>query len=175
MFGVESLLTKLFGENTLLIMLAGFFLLILLNLIIKLIVEYKKKNLNWNDLPEFIKPIILYSVFLVGLDILVATGKGFPVVYEIFQGLQIIGYVAVMAKYFKKFYDNLKELGLPTDRRIDGAFEDQLDELTGDTKDEIREIVEQYLRQKGKKTASDIREEQEGVSENTDNHIEEEV
>jgi hypothetical protein len=150
MFGIESLLTKFFGDNTLLFMLAGFVGLILMNLVVKLIVEIKKKNLDWNDLPEFIKPVMLYGAFLVGMDFFVATAKGFPAVYELFQGVQIIGYVAVMGKYFKAFYNNLKELGMPVDSKIDEAFEDKLDAVTGDTKDEIIEVVEEYLAKKNK-------------------------
>lgn len=150
MFGVESLLTQVFGDNTLLIMLAGFFLLIIMNLCIKLYIEYKNSDLRWDDLPNFIKPIVLYTVFLIGLDILVVTGKGIPAVYEIFQGLQIIGYTAVMGKYFKRFYNNLKEVGLPTDDAIDKGFEDQLNSISSDTRKEISDIVEEYLKQKQK-------------------------
>lgn len=153
MFGIESLLTQMFGENSLLIMLAGFFSLILLNLVVRLIVEIKNKNLNWDDLPEFIKPIILYSAFLIGLDLLVATGNGMPAVHDLFQGLQIIGYVAVMGKYFKRFYENLKLLGMPVDEKLDSAFEDKLDSVTDETKQEITQIVEQYLEQKKNKEA----------------------
>jgi hypothetical protein len=150
MLGIEKLLTQVFGDNTLLIMLAGFFSLILLNLVIKLIIEIKKKNLRWDDVPRFIKPILLYGVFLIGLELLVTTGAGMPAVYEIFQGLQMIGYVAVMGKYFSRLYNNLKELGMPSHEKLDGAFEDKLDGLTEDTKTEISGIVEEYLKQKNK-------------------------
>lgn len=150
MFGVENLLTAVFGDNTLLFMLAGFVGLIVMNLVIKVIIEVKKKNLNWNDLPEFIKPIMLYGAFLIGMEFFVATAKGFPAVYELFQGVQLIGYVAVMGKYFKSFYNNLKELGMPADSAIDGAFEDKLDSLTGETREEIAQVVEEYLARKNK-------------------------
>lgn len=150
MFGIETLLSKFFGDNTLLLMLAGFVGLIFMNLVVKITLEIKKKNLNWDDLPEFIKPIMLYGAFLVGMDFFVATAKGFPTVHELFQGVQIIGYVAVMGKYFKSFYNNLKALGMPVDSKIDEAFEDKLDAMTGDTKDEIVEIVEEYLARKNK-------------------------
>jgi hypothetical protein len=152
MFGIERLLVNLLGENSLLIMLAGFFLLILLNFFTKLLVEFRRKDLRWNDLPAFIQPLVLYTVFLVGLDILVTTGRGFPVVYELFQGLQIIGYVSVMAKYFKRFYDNLKLLGLPTDEAIDRAFNDKMDNVAQETKDDISSIVEEYMARKEKQT-----------------------
>lgn len=152
MFGIERLLVNLLGENSLLIMLAGFFLLILLNLFTKLIVEFRQKDLRWNDLPAFIQPLVLYTVFLVGLDVLVTTGRGFPIIHELFQGLQIIGYVSVMAKYFKRFYDNLKLLGLPTDDAIDRAFNDKVDNIAQETKDEISSIVEEYMARKEKQT-----------------------
>lgn len=150
MFGIENLLTMVFGDNTLLFMLAGFVGLITMNLVIKVIIEVKKKNLNWYDLPEFIKPVMLYGAFLVGMEFFVATAKGFPAVYELFQGVQIIGYVAVMGKYFKSFYSNLKEIGMPTDESIDGVFEDKLNSITGETRDEIVEVVEEYLARKNK-------------------------
>lgn len=148
MFGIEELLVDLLGNNSLLIMLAGFFLLIILNLFTRICIEFKKNDLNWNDLPEFIQPVVLYTVFLVGLDLLVVTGKGMPVIHELFQGLQVIGYVSVMAKYFKKFYSNLKELGMPTDSSLDGAFEEKLDGLGQETKDQVHQIIEEYLASK---------------------------
>lgn len=150
MFGIENLLTQVFGDNTLLIMLAGFVLLILLNLVARLIVEIKNKNLRWDDVPEFIKPIMLYGAFLIGLDILVATGSGFPAIKELFQGLQLIGYVAVMGKYFKRFYENLKELGMPADEKLDSAFEDKLDGLSSHAKKEIEDIIDEYFKRKEK-------------------------
>ncbi|MDK2600651.1 hypothetical protein QO179_24465 [Bacillus stercoris] len=145
MLGIESLLMKLFEGNSLMVMLSGFVLLVLLNLIVKLILEIKKKNLNWDDLPEFIKPIMLYGAFLIGSDLLVASAQGIPSAHDLFQGVQIIGYVAIMAKYFKVFYNNLKDLGMPVDERIDEALEEKLDSSSGDIKDQVVEAVERYL------------------------------
>lgn len=139
MFGTDKLFNNLFGGNSLLIMLAGFTLLILLNLIVKIILEIKKKTWNWHELPEFIKPIILYAVFLIGLDILVATAESIPTVQDIFKSTQIIGFVAILAKYFKKFYENLKALGMPVDENIDNAFEDKLDNISGEAEEKTYE------------------------------------
>ena len=151
MFGIESLLVQLFGEDSLLIMLAGFFLLVILNLFTKLYIEFKKKDLNWDDLPTFIQPLVLYTAFLVGLELLVATGKGFPVIYELFQGLQIIGYVSVMGKYFKKFYSNLKELGMETDEKFDQHFEEKVQGIEDYTRENISDIVAEYMASKQEK------------------------
>ena len=148
MTGIENLLTGLIGEDRTLLMLAGFVLLILMNLVAKLIVEYKKKNLHWNDLPEFIKPIMLYGAFLIGLDVMVMVSRDIELVSMLFIGLQSLGFGAVMIKYFKIFYDNLMELGMPIDEKMDEAIQGKLGSVSEETKEELHRVIDEYIVEK---------------------------
>lgn len=151
MFGIENLLDGVFHGNKELVALAAFLGLILLNLLVKVYVEIKKKDFNIHDVTNFIQPVVLYTVFLIGMDLLVATSGDLPGVREIFQGIQIVGYVAIMSKYAFRFYKNLQEAGMPKDERIDSAFENHLTGAAENTREDIAHIVEEYMRQKENK------------------------
>jgi Fe2+ transport system protein B len=144
MLGLETIASQYFGDSYSLLMLAGFAILVVLDLGVTLWLEWRRKNLQWRHLPDFIQPIMLIGIFLIGLEALMIASAGFISVYAIFQGLQIVGYVAVLAKYFDKFYRKLKELGLP----VSEQFDDKLRGITGEAQQDIQHIVEEYMRKK---------------------------
>lgn len=148
MTGIENLLTQFIGEDRTLLMLAGFVVLILMNLGAKLALEHKRKNLKWESLPGFIYPVMLYGAFLVGLDILVMVSRDFDIIAGLFVGLQAIGFAAVMAKYFKTFYENLKALGMPVDEKIDEVFESRLGGISEETKADLHNVIDEFISQK---------------------------
>lgn len=131
MLGLESFLNELLDGNKIQIMLVSFAAIILLNLIAKVALEIKKKDLNWDDLPRFIQPIVLYVVFFLGLEVVVVIGSQVDVMRGTFETLQLIGWLSVIVKYFAKFYDNLRGLGFP-----------QLDFLESFLRDRLKEKIE---------------------------------
>jgi hypothetical protein len=122
MMGLEVLLHKLVGGNDALLMLGAFSLLILLNFATEMYVEIKNKDLRWNDLTRFGKPIVLNALFLLGLEIVMIPAVRVPLAYDIFYTIQMAGWLGVMALYFYGFYKNLKKLGLKANRRVEDAI-----------------------------------------------------
>ena len=126
MFGIETMLNKYTGGNEALIMLGAFSLLILLNFVADMWVEITNKDLKWNDVPKFVKPICLNAMFLLGLDIVMIPAAKIPLAYDIFASIQMLGWLSAMAIYFYGFYKNLKKLGLKTTKRVDDAIENSV-------------------------------------------------
>lgn len=129
MLGLEMVLQKLIGGNDALLMWGAFSLLIFLNFITEMWVEIRKKDLKWNDLARFGKPIFLNTMFLLGLELVMIPAKRLPLAYDIFANIQFLGWLGAMGIYFFGFYKNLKKLGLQANKRLDRAIEDieQLD------------------------------------------------
>lgn len=150
MFGLESVMSNYLGTNKTLWMIAGLSLLILLNLGTKVIIEHKKKNLNWDDITNFMKPLLLYIVLLVGLEFLVVAGSGVEVLHTFFLGLQFFGFGIVATKYFKKVYGNLKELGMPQSELLDKKFEERMNRVGDINRNEFETLVDIYLEKKKK-------------------------
>lgn len=124
MLGVETLLNKYTGGSEALMMLGAFSLLIILHFITDMWVEITNKDLKWNDIPKFIKPIFLNAMFLLGLEIVMIPAAKIPLAYDIFASIQMLGWLSAMTIYFYGFYKNLRKLGLKTTKRVDDAIED---------------------------------------------------
>jgi hypothetical protein len=130
---LEALLQKLVGGNDALLMLGSFSLLILLNFAAEMWVEIKNKDLKWNDIPRFLKPIVLAAMFLLGAETIMIPAARIPFAMEIFNMVETGAYIGVMGAYFFGFYKNLKKLGLKTTQKLD----DQMSEIGEDTKEDI--------------------------------------
>ena len=122
MMGLEVLLNKFTGGSDPLLMLGAFALLVFLNFVTEMYVEIKKKDLKWDDLTRFGKPIVLNAMFLLGLEIVMIPAARVPLAYDLFYTLQMAGWLGVMAVYFYGFYKNLKKLGLKSNKRVDDAM-----------------------------------------------------
>lgn len=122
MMGLEALLHKFTGGNDALLMLAAFSLLIAMNFVTSMWVEIANKDLKWNDLWKFAKPIILNGMFLLGLELIMIPAARTPLAMDIFSTVQMGGWLGVMGFYFFGFYQNLKKLGMKGNKRIDDAM-----------------------------------------------------
>lgn len=148
MLGLEDLLARYIGENQALFMITGASCLILINLVLTMVHEIRNKDMHMDDVKHFIAPLILYILFFLTLESLTIAVKGVPIAYDLFKGLQILGFITALAKYGKDIYTKLKDLGMPTDAKIDAPFEDKLDGISAETKKEINDLVDEYLKQK---------------------------
>jgi hypothetical protein len=122
--GVEQFLTKLTNGNETLLMLAAFSLLVLLSFVVEMWVEIKNKDLHWNDVTLFLKPIFFNALFLLGTEIVMIPATRIPFGYESVSLIQSLGWLGAMAYYFVGFYRNLKQLGLKTSTKVDDAVND---------------------------------------------------
>ena len=122
--GVEEFLMKLTNGNETLLMLAAFSLLIILSFIVEMWVEIKNKDLHWNDIHSFVKPIFFNALFLFSTEILMIPASRIPFGFESVSLIQNLGWLGAMAYYFVGFYRNLKQLGLKTSGKVDEAIND---------------------------------------------------
>ena len=134
MMGLEVFLYELVGGNDALLMLGAFTLLILLNFITEMWWEIKNKDLKWDDLTRFGKPILLNAFFLLGLEIVMIPATRVPLAYDIFISVQMAGWLGVMAFYFYGFYQNLVKMGLKTSKRVNDVIENLTEKDEGDVK-----------------------------------------
>lgn len=121
--GLEIFLVKFFGDNDAFLMLGAFAILIFMNFATEMYVEIRKNDLTWADVERVGAPILLNAMFLLGLEAVMIPASRVPFAYELFVTVQTAGWLAVMAFYFYGFYQNLKTLGLKSDKRIDAALE----------------------------------------------------
>lgn len=154
MFGLEQFITTYLGESKAIVMLTVATLLILVNLSITMAIEIKKKDLHMNDVSHLILPIVLYGLFFFTLEAMTVLSKEIPFAHTLFYGVQTLGLVTALAKYGKEIYVKLKELGMPSDERIDGAFEEKLNSVSTENKEQIYELLDEYFNEKKRKEES---------------------
>jgi len=121
--GLETFLGKFTGRSDALTLLGAFAFLILLNFITEMWIEIKNKDLKWDDIGRFIKPIILNGLFLLGLEVIMIPAARVPLAYDIFYSIQMAGWLGAMAYYFWGFYQNLKQMGLKVSQNVEDAME----------------------------------------------------
>lgn len=141
MFGIEDLVAQYLGNSPAAAIVAGFSVLVIVNLVLSLVLAYRSKtdNINFNILPDFIQPLLLYSAFIIAVEALMVMGAGVPALKTIFTGLEVIAVASVAIKYVKQIYDKAKQLGMPVDEKIDAVVEDKLNSVV--TKLDETEIV----------------------------------
>lgn len=122
--GIEKILTELTNGNEALLMLAAFSLLILLSFIVEMWAEIKNKDLHWNDVTAFLKPILFNALFLVGAEILMIPASRIPFGDEAISMIQALGWLGFMGYYFVELYKNLKVLGWKSMAKIDDAVDE---------------------------------------------------
>lgn len=120
--GIEKFLTKLTNGDETLLMLAAFALLVLISFVLEMWVEIKNKDLKWNDVTRFVKPIFLNAIFLFALEILMIPANRLPYGYDTINIVQNAGWLGFMGYYFVMAYKNLKQLGLKGNRKVDEAI-----------------------------------------------------
>lgn len=79
---------------------------------------------------------------------MVMVSRDIEFVSMLFVGLQSLGFGAVMVKYFKVFYDNLMELGMPIDEKMDEAIQGKLGSVSEETKEELHRVIDEYIVEK---------------------------
>jgi hypothetical protein len=131
----QDLIMKYLGNNPATIMLAGIGVLAIINLILALIVAYKSKtdSIKFHFLPDFMEPLLTYSVFLLMVSVLVLSTRGVPALSGIFVGLEYTGLATILMKYFYQGYLKLKQLGLPDDPNMDNVISKVVTEVTNNT------------------------------------------
>lgn len=144
MFGIEDLVAQFLGGSPVAAIVAGFSVLIILNLVLSLILAYRSKtdDINFNILPDFIQPLLLYSAFIIAIEAMMIVAVGIPAIKTVLAGVELVGVASVLIKYVKQIYEKLKRLGMPVDEKIDAIVEEKLDGVLGTLSDATPYIQE---------------------------------
>lgn len=129
MFGTEQLIAQYLGDSPAATVAAGLSILILINLVVTIILATRSKDdaINFNLLPDFIKPILLYTAFIAMMEAMMVIAGGIPILRTSFFGIEVIGVAAVALKYAKQIYEKLKALGMSVDEKLDAVIQQKLD------------------------------------------------
>lgn len=139
----SDMISSYLGDSPVAAIVAGLSILILLNTVLAVIQAHKSKtdNINFSVLPDFIKPLLMYIVFIVAMEAMMLVAKGIPLLQSVFTGVEIVGIASIVVKYVKQIYDKLKWFGMPVDDKLDKIVESKLDssvaDLAGTTVDTV--------------------------------------
>jgi hypothetical protein len=142
-----DLVSQYLGDSPAAAIVAGFCILIVINLVLAIVLAHKSKtdNINFTLLPDFIQPLLLYTVFIVAMEAMMIIAKGIPFIQTIFYGIEMLGVAAVAMKYLKQIYDKLKKLGMPVDTVMDKVIEDKLNSCLSEIAGRTPVIEEQNI------------------------------
>lgn len=136
---LEQLLKEYIGDSPVIYMVAGLTILILTNLIVTILLAHKSKDddINFEVMPDFIQPLLMYGAFLMAGEGLIIGSSSIPILHEAFRGVQMISFALILVKYFVQIYKKLKLLGMETseqmDRQIEG-LDEKVETLLGSNK-----------------------------------------
>lgn len=111
MFGIEDWLTQMdFSprEN----MLIAYVGMLMITLVAMVVLEVRNHDLAADDIPKFLKPALLYTSLLLGLELFGMTMQLSPLAHDAVASLQFGGYAAVMYKCLRNLVSTLQKLGL---------------------------------------------------------------
>lgn len=128
---ISILLARYLGDSPVVYMIAGLSLLILINLALTLVIAAKSDKVDFHLLPDFINPLLQYTVFLIATQALVIGTKGIPYIYEGFLSLQGIAFASVLIKYYASIKGKLSQLGMKIDEQVEKVIDDKLNETVG--------------------------------------------
>jgi hypothetical protein len=112
-------------------MIAGLSLLIFINLVLSIIIAARSKEIDFRLLPDFITPLLQYTVFLIATQALVIATTGIPLVNGAFVGVQGLACLAVILKYYMSIRTKLNQLGMKIDKRIEDAMDQGINVAVG--------------------------------------------
>jgi len=124
-----DLIAQYFQASPAMYMLGALGGLVIINLVLTIIISAKSKEVKLELLPEFIVPLLLYSVFILTFELLTLSTAGVPALYSFFMSLEIIGVISIALKYVKKILDKLRTLGLVQNDKIEKKLDSILDEV----------------------------------------------
>jgi len=124
-----ELLAQYFQSSPALYMLSALGGLIIINLILTIVVAIKSKDVRFELLPDFVVPLLLYSVFILTFELLTLSTAGMPALYSLFMSIEVIGVISIALKYAKKILDRLKILGMVPNEKIESKLDSVLDEV----------------------------------------------
>jgi hypothetical protein len=127
----SALLSQYLGDSPVVYMIAGLSLLILINLALSIIVAARSKEIDFHLLPDFINPLLQYTIFLIATQALVIATTGIPAVNGGFVALQGLACVAVILKYYASIRQKLNQLGMKIDKHIDEAIDQSVNTAAG--------------------------------------------
>jgi hypothetical protein len=127
----QDIIIQLLGENPALYALAGLTLLIVIDLALKVWLANKSKtdSVDFKLLPDFIQPTLTSIIFIIVMEVLVVGGKGLPGLSQFFTGLEILGFAAILLKYFTKIKEKLKLLGMEIDESVERQMDNKVDQI----------------------------------------------
>lgn len=111
MFGIEAWLQAqdFTPRETMLIAYLG---LLFITLVAMVVLEVRNHDLAANDIPKLIKPTLLYTSLLLGLELFGMTMQLSGIARDAVASLQFGGYAAVMYKCLRNLVTTLQKLGL---------------------------------------------------------------
>lgn len=137
---LEQYLQQYIGNSPVLFMLIGLGTLIVINLILSIVQAHQSKddNINFELLPDFIKPLLMYATMLVAGEMMIIACKEFPLLYNAAKAFQLFAFLTILLKYFKQIYTKLKAMGMETTPELDRKIEDLTVTATTITPNQIK-------------------------------------
>jgi hypothetical protein len=128
------MISSYLGDSPVAAIVAGLSILVLINTILSIVQAHKSStdNINFSVLPDFIKPLLMYIIFVVAMEAMMLVAKGIPILQTVFTGVEIVGIASIVIKYVKQIYDKLKWFGMPVDPNLDRIVENKLDSSVAD-------------------------------------------